>query len=560
MADHNKDILTTTIPLSNTGKTATLLTRFFATVLPVDKLIGTLTADYLLPRGIDPGAIAILSESDTAYGAGADVDDGTKWIRFPMHIGSMRSAYAQDANLLLGKGAGQASEPHLSLDLSLQNTDEALHLLPLLAPASINQIEASLISELAELYERRLSAVVIAATDPRDQIFLSRLVKTYAPQTMTILVSADSLFIHDMDGVTVDEVLVATPYPLTANVQRYTGEPDAEPAWAVFRNQTAEGIYNAVVALLAGEIEWEEGGITDSKRLRDYRLPFRQSNKAEFSGPPLWVTVIRHNQFWPVACYPVAVSPDSYTLAAIDQPVKDGEPGRPGYGPSRYVSLAVVGAVFSAWAIYRCAFYFSFSGWLTATREYPLLAVSSVWELVVPAATSWLLVLPFLLNLSLLFLSGNIGRLYQQWSWCLFAAMLLLTLIVTSYNAVAHGATTIAEWQKAGQLKWLSCGLTALLVPLCRGDSRSLVLWPVFFSAFVGHAARRAASFRRAAPLFLQRTARRLQQRQGSLAPPPRYLLSDGGDHRGDRSVSGRTMVDHDAGSGFVQRPSPIYL
>lgn len=107
---------------------------------------------------------------------------------------------------------------------------------------------------------------------------------------MLISLNANLLFLHSAINPQLQGMFVASGYPLFNANQAWTNPFWGSQIRIQFPSDTAEGEYNAIVALLGGD-----------KELLDYGDPF----DADARIPPLWITVIGSGGLWPLQTIPI---------------------------------------------------------------------------------------------------------------------------------------------------------------------------------------------------------------------------------------------------------------
>jgi hypothetical protein len=277
---------------------------FKATVIPDSTALLELS-QWIQNRGLasDTGeGVAILSESNTGYGGGVRAAlsrtasrrlhafAAALSLKFPIHISELQKAR---------EGAAAAASTADSLSLALKNPNlplaatagrERRDIVPIYSASEVNSIELVLDQLLDSIKQQRVGCVIIAASNIDDTIFLAREVRSLSPNVMLISLNASLLFLHSAVNPQLQGMFVASGYPLFSANQVWTN-----PFWGAqlrvqFPSDTAEGAYNATVALLGGD-----------NNLLDYGDPFDAGAKI----PPLWVTVIGNGGIWPLATIPI---------------------------------------------------------------------------------------------------------------------------------------------------------------------------------------------------------------------------------------------------------------
>ena len=228
-------------------------------------------------------------------------------LPFPLHISELRSelekAAAQQNKNSDQPAQNQDSSKYLPVpfeDESAESTDSIPPFSQLETPTS----ELVLSNLLSTLSQEHFDYVGIAASDVRDTIFLAREVREHSPSSVLFSLNADLLYAHPEANPNTRGMLVITPYPLFTLNQVWTN-PSRERPRLQFQDQNSEGVYNAMLLLISGD-----------GKLLEYGVPFRgipdapkvsfpsQALADRFGRPPLWLTTVGRNGFWPVALLP----------------------------------------------------------------------------------------------------------------------------------------------------------------------------------------------------------------------------------------------------------------
>lgn len=273
---------------------------FKATVIP-DSVALIELSKWIQARGMGSASgekVAILSESNTGYGGGVRdvIMQNAKQrqgpfkaalsLRFPIHISELENAR---------EGTASQAKIANSLSLTLHNPNlplapaasrERRDIVPIYSASEINTIELVLNQLLESIKQQQISCVIIGASNVEDAIFLAGEVRNSNPNVMLISLNSSLLFLHSQVNPQLQGVFVASAYPLFSANQVWTN-----PFWGAqsriqFPSDTAEGAFNAVLALLGGDSEMiDYGGVFNS----DARIP------------ELWITVIGRGGVWPLA-------------------------------------------------------------------------------------------------------------------------------------------------------------------------------------------------------------------------------------------------------------------
>ena len=295
---------------------------------------------FVCGQGYRADRIALLSEDETAYGniaplkgkppQGADAcpndaDRGTVLhLYFPRDISQLRNAYAQDAS---GNAGSPNTPPRTTLQLNLGDTgndDDSVNTFGH-GQTPLSQ-EATMMGIVADLREHEVNLVVLEATNPLDIVFLVRYLRVAYSDARLITVNTDLLLPRQVDDPRLRGVTEVTSYSLIPEIDEYmnTGActPDAHLN-RIFPSDYSVGTFNAALALMALQgsslDECTERAETDvvtaaANGLRQ-PLDLPPAAYAEYgwptlagdlpSGktalvPPVWLTVLGRDQFWPV--------------------------------------------------------------------------------------------------------------------------------------------------------------------------------------------------------------------------------------------------------------------
>ena len=259
------------------------------------------------------GSIAILSESGTLFGAHAAVSNkesehgkkrsehanqGSKRLNlvFPRGISWLRNAY-QDMPANAGPAALPAGIPApvarllpFAISEPAYGDDKPPSLSATQTPISE---EAALVSIANTLRHERVRFAVLTSTDPLDNIFLIRFLRTHCPDLRIITFESDLLYVRAANEFPATGVILVTTYPLFTRNQAWTSYGDSEDR-VPFVSMASEGTYNALRSLL---LEAAGGHPEGGDRPLDYGTPFQSGTRV----PPVWLTVTTPAGYWPLA-------------------------------------------------------------------------------------------------------------------------------------------------------------------------------------------------------------------------------------------------------------------
>src|SRR5271168_990765 len=296
---------------------------------------------YARDRGYDPAEIAILSEDETAYGnstsdlgpvktasrqdpgCGSEfkIDPQVFESQFPRGISQFRSAYERQVNSESSSQQGaQIGRAVLPLDLQATGSDDD-SVAPYAKIQSPLSQEAVMLGILMRLHQHHPKLIVLRASDPVDQLFLSRYLRQNYPQGRVVVTAPDLLFSREDDGL-MNGVLGISAYPLTPDVSPYHCHPKSPPYAAstrTFASTSEVGTYNATLALLAIEKMPRNGDLVfkDGLALPRVDLPLAPyvsyGNFIDWTSsqppacalaPGLWMYILGRGGYWTVDAFP----------------------------------------------------------------------------------------------------------------------------------------------------------------------------------------------------------------------------------------------------------------
>ena len=330
-------------------------TEFSATIAPdAAALDCVLNALEVKPKD----KIALLFETGTGYGAsGAQMakveasrrqndqpaSDGPcprrsvsiTHLRYPVHISQLRKA----AEKVRGSDKEAAKEtPRIrprNLRLSLEEGDDPKDIVPPFSKFETFSTELVLANILTTISRERIGYVGLFSTDIRDQIFLANEIRKHAPNVVLFTFGADLVYLHSDVNLDFQGMLVASTYPLFSNNQFWTYPFSGNQYRLQFADHTAQGVYNATLALLGGKV---------LEKMLEYGNPFPQEGTQ--SKPGIWISAVGKDELWPVA-YFATTDKDNYLYIAERNANPIPRADRKVYYSYRIVYLLVILGVLS---------------------------------------------------------------------------------------------------------------------------------------------------------------------------------------------------------------------
>ncbi|MBV8139992.1 MAG: hypothetical protein JO121_30795 [Deltaproteobacteria bacterium] len=285
---------------------------FCATTVPVP------SAQAALLKWLNLSAedeVAVLSEGDTVYGSQLlshhsparpksspqpternPPTAAPKLLQFafPLHIADLERAAKESEQNAAGNAISNPgpSLGNRSLPLAAAQQSRATgDVIPLFSSAQTNSTEVALLELLKTIHDRRIAYTIIGATDVHDIDYLAKQLQDCCAESRIITLNSDQLYLHSEVNPDLAGAIVASTYPLIGQNQRWTGasSPFSSQTYE-FSSGTAEGVFNATVALLG-----------KPERMVEYGMPFSADTKASDSQKPgLWLTVVGRGDVWPL--------------------------------------------------------------------------------------------------------------------------------------------------------------------------------------------------------------------------------------------------------------------
>lgn len=290
--------------------------RFCRTVVP-DNMLYELALPFLEQKmGWDLSRVALLTESDTAYGSsliqaesgGAQAKQTLIVVPFPSHISELRVATQAEKEKAEKEAAGTPipTSRRLLLGLDLTDSDRPPDLVPTFSQDTLRSNELMLQNLLETLAREGVRAVGIVATDPKDKLFLAEKVREIAPDTLLFTFDNDLLFAHPQYARTLDGMLVFTSAPLFTE-----GAP-----W--------------LAGSLRGEDQRQRRQFTSELQQGDYEAVRYLLGDRNVSQPRAWIVAVGNGSLWPVARLDVPAA--SQRTGLCGNPVEPDQPEQEGNG------------------------------------------------------------------------------------------------------------------------------------------------------------------------------------------------------------------------------------
>jgi hypothetical protein len=303
---------------------------FSATVIPTRVTLGAMlhfltrrdgsATQEPLPWGIDllPGKVAILTESNTAFGKAFDdvKQDQLITLRFPLHISRVKNEYNSAAKEKDKKAGLSEDDPLLAL--SIEDEQGKAEGVPSQGGSTTTATNGQVLSRILQTIAREQCRYVgVIASDTRDKLFLIRLIREHCPDVRVFVTDGDLLLTHPEYRYYMRGVIIGSTYPLVPKNQNWVDGKARERI--LFPSVGAQGYYNATLMHLGLHNQLLEYG-APGFALRDPDRPEEADNR-----PPIWVSMVAPNgSIVPLHLYTRYEDKYGY-LARKDEPSDDAD-------------------------------------------------------------------------------------------------------------------------------------------------------------------------------------------------------------------------------------------
>ena len=164
-----------------------------------------------------------------------------------MNISRLRTTAPATTETATGSFSAPSKFRHLAMEAPRSATDQIHQFHP---ETTATYTELALADLLDTIDRERIGTVVLLATDPRDKLFLAQQIARYSPDVSIVTAESDSIYTHPDYASFLHGALVVSSYPLWGDNQRLGYGLKGGEERRQFANGSAQGIYNAVLALL----------------------------------------------------------------------------------------------------------------------------------------------------------------------------------------------------------------------------------------------------------------------------------------------------------------------
>ena len=259
---------------------------------------GRFAGDSQLQLG---GQVAILNEDETTTYADTEYSKRlgkTVQFRFPRGISRLRNSVEELPGLTASAPNNSTGYQALPLILKEPGQDTLRSFSDQLTPVSS---EAVMLNIAVSLRRMQIHYAGILATDPLDALFLARFLRIAAPDIRLFFLQSDVLFAREAHNSNLEGVITTTTYPLILENQ-YGDYPKSKISFA---SAYEEATYNACRRVMLRWTYTSSAHTCDTQNgeFIEYRPPFPRESREPNAPrtPALWLTILGHDSFWPVA-------------------------------------------------------------------------------------------------------------------------------------------------------------------------------------------------------------------------------------------------------------------
>ena len=357
-----------------------------------------------------PRRIAILSEDETAYGKfGVEPEvDGKKppadpslvcrnealYLYYPRDISALRGAYQTRSLFDAGIPASAGDSQRRSLPTDLADPAGRVH--DSIRSYGANQTplvqEAMLLDIVAALRDLHARYILLRGSNTLDQLFLTNFLRRMYPDGRVVIFGFDQLFVRERGATGLGGAMTLSTYPPYPLARDWTEYESLAASDRRFSSYTAEGTYIALRTLLnsstlrTGPPDPKKCSVSPDRSaspdhinvflpavscggnpIPDYSQPHWIINPScqcedsecvcQYQGPPIWLSVIGRNRFWPVAALGAPEQPTSQPdgpACPTHTADKDREPGRILEMPPEMKAFLIALAAFALFHTWCC--------------------------------------------------------------------------------------------------------------------------------------------------------------------------------------------------------------
>jgi hypothetical protein len=265
--------------------------------------------NYLVRIGTEAAqcpTIAILSEANTRYGQAVRKQFSPKntstsnnscpqpsilSLTFPLHISQLRAEVAKTRPTHSEITNVIPTQPQDELPLPMGEGGEPKpgDVVPLFSPLETASTELVLSKIVSAIQYESIDYIGVFATDVQDRIFLTQELRRHVPNATLFTFNIDLLYLHSEAILDFQGMLVITPYPLFSRNQLWSFPFQGRISRMQFPTQSAQGWYNATLALLCKH-----------EQMIEYGHPYAKGSQEASYRPVNWLSIVGRSDIWPV--------------------------------------------------------------------------------------------------------------------------------------------------------------------------------------------------------------------------------------------------------------------
>ena len=240
---------------------------------------------------------------------------------YPLGLSRIRSEFEKsDAYRNEGGKNGQVVTKR-NVELRLGNVQHSIDTVPIYSDVTTPAVDISLEQLLSTIKRDDIRAVGLVGTDVLDKLFLAQQLRAHAPDLLLFTQEYDVFYMHaDYAGYLNGMVLVSS-YPFNPRGRGWMAH-DTKYRDYVFATDTAQGVFNATVALL--NMQFRNLKSYRPVDMLNYEPPFSQGRDSGTAkrtfGPSVWLTMVGDTGLLPLDVVSIHEGKHEGAIAYVHQP------------------------------------------------------------------------------------------------------------------------------------------------------------------------------------------------------------------------------------------------
>jgi hypothetical protein len=250
-------------------------------------------------------------------------------LTYPLGLSRIRSEFEKSEAYRSESGRNGQVVAKRNVELKLGNVQHAIDTVPIYSDVTTPAIDITLERLLATIKRDDIRAVGLMGTDVLDKLFLAQHLRAHAPDVVLFTQEYDVFYMHADYARYLDGMVIASSYPFNP---RGRGWSPLDPRYRdhVFPTDSAQGVYNATVALL--NMQFANAPNHQPVKLLNFEPPFAMSKEGKTStsqqGPSVWLTMVGETGLAPLDVIPIHDGKHFGAVAYTRRPASPPAPAR----------------------------------------------------------------------------------------------------------------------------------------------------------------------------------------------------------------------------------------